>query len=371
MKIYQVGGAVRDQLLGRPVVERDWVVVGGDPKTLIAQGYQPVGKDFPVFLHPQTKEEYALARTERKTGQGYTGFACYAGSEVTLEQDLLRRDLSVNAMAMDDAGYLIDPYGGQDDLAQRVLRHVSPAFVEDPLRVLRVARFAATLADYSFTIADETIRLMKTIVASGELVTLTPERVWKEWQKALKSTAPQRFFQVLQACNATEVLFPKLPLTPVTLTALEWSASLQNDPVINFAVLLHDYPDILTLSERYRVPRSYREVAQLCQQNLATFLSIQPHQHEIILSLLERLDALRKKERWEQWCVACQIIQSTQVATSTLLAQPYQILMRAWQAADNVKAGDHVQKGLSGPDIKKAIRSQRLQAIAAALTGEA
>ena len=210
MQTYLVGGAVRDDLLGRPIKDKDWVVVGATPETLLQQGFQSVGKDFPVFLHPQTKEEYALARTERKTGAGYTGFECYFGAEVTLQEDLLRRDLTINALAQDADGNIIDPYGGQADIQNKKLRHVSDAFVEDPLRVLRVARFLARFHHLGFTVADETNQLMKTLAASGELQTLTPERVWAETEKALTEPSPWRYFEALRECNALEVVFPEV-----------------------------------------------------------------------------------------------------------------------------------------------------------------
>ncbi|VTR54754.1 Multifunctional CCA protein [Serratia fonticola] len=210
MKTYLVGGAVRDTLLNLPVVDHDWVVVGATPADLLALGYQQVGKDFPVFLNPQTHEEYALARTERKSGQGYTGFTCYAAPDVTLEEDLLRRDLTINAMARGDDGVLVDPYNGKADLDARLLRHVSDAFGEDPLRVLRVARFAARFASLGFTVAPETSALMQQMAESGELASLTAERVWKETEKALQSQSPQVYFQVLRDCGALKVLFPEI-----------------------------------------------------------------------------------------------------------------------------------------------------------------
>ncbi len=210
MNIYLVGGAVRDSLLNLPVTEQDWVVVGATPEQLLKLGYQQVGKDFPVFLHPVSHEEYALARTERKSGQGYTGFTCYAAPDVTLEDDLLRRDLTVNAIARSADGEFIDPYHGKQDLENRVLRHVSDAFGEDPLRVLRVARFAARFAYLGFTIAPETMSLMSNMAQSGELSALTPERVWKETEKALKTQSPHVYFQVLRDCGALAVLFPEI-----------------------------------------------------------------------------------------------------------------------------------------------------------------
>ncbi len=210
MKIYLVGGAVRDGLLGLPVKDKDWVVVGATPQQMLDNGYQQVGRDFPVFLHPDSHEEYALARTERKSGHGYTGFVCHADPDVTLEQDLQRRDLTINAIALDENGGYVDPWGGREDLERRILRHVSPAFNEDPLRVLRVARFAARYAHLNFRIADDTMSLMREMAARGELAHLTPERVWKETENALSARNPQVYFQVLRDCGALAILFPEL-----------------------------------------------------------------------------------------------------------------------------------------------------------------
>jgi tRNA nucleotidyltransferase (CCA-adding enzyme) len=257
VKVYTVGGAVRDELLGRPVRERDYVVVGATPEEMVAKGFKPVGKDFPVFLHPQSGEEYALARTERKTGPGYRGFETLFSADVTLEQDLERRDLTLNAIAKDpDSGALIDPFGGQRDLRARTLRHVSPAFVEDPVRVLRVARFAARFAPLGFTVASETVDVMREIAARGELDALVSERVWQETQRALEMPAPARFFEVLREANALPVIFPELhALFGVpqperwhpeidsgvhTLMVLEQAAKLSDDPVVRFAALTHD-----------------------------------------------------------------------------------------------------------------------------------
>lgn len=265
MKSYLVGGAVRDGLLGLPIKDRDWVVVGATPQQMLDAGYQQVGRDFPVFLHPDSHEEYALARTERKSGSGYTGFTCYAAPDVTLEQDLLRRDLTVNAMAQDADGSLIDPYGGRHDLQQRILRHVSPAFGEDPLRVLRVARFAARYAHLSFRIADETLALMREMTDAGELAHLTPERVWKETESALGTRNPQVFFQTLRDCGALKVLFPEIDVlfgvpapakwhpeidTGVhTLMTLTMAAMLSPELDVRFATLCHDLGKGLTPKE--------------------------------------------------------------------------------------------------------------------------
>lgn len=262
MKSYLVGGAVRDTLLGLPVKDRDWVVVGATPQEMLDAGYQQVGRDFPVFLHPQSREEYALARTERKSGSGYTGFTCYAAPDVTLEQDLLRRDLTVNALAQDENGTIIDPFNGQQDLRQRILRHVSPAFNEDPLRVLRVARFAARYAHLSFRIADETMTLMRDMTEAGELAHLTPERVWKETESALRTRNPQVYFQVLRDCGALKVLFPEIDAlfgvpAPAkwhpeidtgihTLMTVSMAAMLSPEVDVRFATLCHDLGKGLT-----------------------------------------------------------------------------------------------------------------------------
>ena len=262
MKIYLVGGAVRDRLLDYPVSERDWLVVGAAPETLLAQGYKPVGKDFPVFLHPETHDEYALARTERKTAPGYKGFSIDANPLVTLEEDLLRRDLTINAMAIGDDGVLIDPFHGQRDLQNRILRHVSPAFSEDPVRILRVARFAARYAHLGFTVADETRQLMRGMVQSGEADHLVPERVWAELNKALREATPAAFFQALKDCRALAVIFPEIdalfgvPQPPKyhpeidtgehSLMALTEAARLSTKPEVRLAALLHDLGKAVT-----------------------------------------------------------------------------------------------------------------------------
>jgi len=262
MQVYLVGGAVRDHLLGHPYHEKDYVVVGATPEQLLAEGYQPVGKDFPVFLHPKTKEEYALARTERKSGVGYHGFQFFTDTTVKLEEDLIRRDLTINAMAMDENGTVYDPYGGQQDLERKILRHVSDAFIEDPLRVLRVARFAARYAAYGFKIADETIQLMKNIAKTGELDALTPERVWKETSRALMEDQADVYFQTLKECDALKILFPEIdalfgvPQRPEyhpeidcgihTLMALKEACKANYALEVRFAVLVHDLGKALT-----------------------------------------------------------------------------------------------------------------------------
>jgi len=299
MRSYLVGGAVRDGLLNIDVYDRDWVVVGSTPEEMVGLGYSQVGKDFPVFLHPKTKEEYALARTERKSGLGYHGFEVFSDASVTLEEDLKRRDLTINAMALDSKGLVVDPYGGQDDLRDRVLRHVSDAFVEDPLRVLRVARFAAKLADFGFTVAEETSALMAAMVGSGELLNLTPERVWQEVGKALQCQKPSVFFDVLDRVGAVKVLFPELYALhgvqqPVkhhpegdvwihTMMVLDTAALLSDEVDVRFAALVHDLgkgltqkslwpkhhghesagvPLVSSLCKRYRIPKKTQNLAK-------------------------------------------------------------------------------------------------------------
>ncbi len=298
MKHYLVGGAVRDALLGLPVMDKDWVVVGATVKQMQTTGYQQVGQDFPVFLHPKTHEEYALARTERKSGQGYTGFVCDFSPDISLEADLQRRDLTINAIAQDEDGTLIDPYGGQQDLQNRILRHVSPAFSEDPLRVLRVARFAARFAHLGFTLADNTLALMKQMVANDELAHLTPERVWREWEKSLSSERPDVFISALRACGALAVVMPEIDALYGVPNPANWhpevdtgihtemvsryAASLTDDPFIRFAAQVHDLgkaltpasilpghrghgdrglPVIKALCGRLKIPNQYRDLA--------------------------------------------------------------------------------------------------------------
>jgi len=338
--VYRVGGAVRDELLGRSVADRDWVVVGATPELLIASGYMPVGKDFPVFLHPETREEYALARTERKHGRGYRGFEFFASPEVTLEDDLRRRDLTINAMARDESGALIDPYGGAEDLARGVLRHVSEAFAEDPLRVLRVARFAAR---FGFTVASGTEAMMRAIVASGDLATLAPERVWQELARGLMEPEPSRMIEVLRECGALAALLPEVdalfgvPQPPAHHTeidtgvhvarALDWAAAHALTLPARYAVLAHDLGKGVTahdalprhigheqrsvrladaLSARLRVPAECRDVARLTARwhgIVHRALELTPAK---LLDVIMAADALRRPERLDDLVGACQ-----------------------------------------------------------------
>ena len=312
MKTYLVGGAVRDYLLGLPVKDRDWVVVGADAQTMLAQGFQPVGKDFPVFLHPDTHEEYALARTERKTAKGYAGFSFHADKDVTLEQDLMRRDLTINAMAQDSDG-LIDPFGGQQDLAAGILRHVSPAFAEDPVRILRTARFAAR---YGFEIAEETMKLMRQMVENGEADALVAERVWQELAKGLMEKNPRRMIEVLRKCGALKVLLPEVDaLFGVPQRAADMDLSLPE----RYAALLHDLgkvktpPDILPkhhghdlngvepvreVNQKLRAPRHCAELAELVCRWHIMFHQVGQLKSKTILKVLQKTDAFRRPERF-------------------------------------------------------------------------
>ena len=398
MKIYTVGGAVRDRLLDYPVKDRDFVVVGASPEELEAQGYRPVGQDFPVFLHPETHEEYALARTERKTGPGYRGFSFHAAPDVTLEQDLARRDVTINAMAEDDQGNLIDPYNGYDDLQQGILRHVSPAFVEDPLRVLRVARFAARL---DFRIADETLALMQELSSGDELQTLTAERVWQELQRALGEPFPRRFFEVLRECGALKVLFPEIDClfgvpqpeqyhpevdTGVhTLMVLDQAVKLSPEPVVRFAALTHDlgkgttpqkdWPQhighekrgvklIDKLCDRYKAPNQFRELATIAAREHGRVHRAAEMRADTILGLLEAVDAFRRPERFEQLLLTCE---ADSRGRTGLEDRPYPqaaLLRRAREAACSVDAGALAAQGMQGKEIAAALKQSRTQAIA-------
>ena len=343
MKTYLVGGAVRDQLLGYPIKERDWVVVGATPEILLAQGFQQVGKDFPVFLHPISREEYALARTERKHAPGYYGFQCNFNPEVSLEEDLARRDLTINAMAMNDDGQLIDPYNGLSDLNKKILRHVSNAFIDDPVRVLRVARFAARYYHLGFRLAKETRFLMYKMVQNGELMHLVAERVWQEWQRSLEEKNPEIFIYTLRSCGALRVILPELDRlfgvpswrryhneidTGVhTLMALCQAVTLSNDPVVRFASIMHDlgkgvtpmqgWPAqhgheelgvdvILHLCKRLRVPDKYKQLAILVSRYHLNIHRLETLRSDTIVTILERADAFRRPILFENLLLACE-----------------------------------------------------------------
>ncbi|WOJ92957.1 multifunctional CCA addition/repair protein [Congregibacter variabilis] len=410
MKTYLVGGAVRDELLAYPVKERDWVVVGATPQELLDLGYTQVGKDFPVFLHPQSKEEYALARTERKKGHGYTGFETHYDPNVTLEDDLKRRDLTINAIAKDTDGTLIDPYGGAKDLESRLLRHVSDAFLEDPLRVLRVARFAARYAHLGFAVADETLALMTNIVAQGELAYLPPERIWVETERALRERDPQVFIQVLRQCGALKALLPEVDVlfgvpqkasyhpeidTGVhVLMVIEQAALLSrralasatapesgNSQVV-FAALTHDLgkgitPDDILPSHRghetaglplvedvcarFKVPNAHRQLAlTVCEYHL--------HMHrarelrgETLLKLLEATGALRQPERFENYLMACEADSRGRAGLEDQDYPQADYVRRARDIAVAVTTNDLDVSGLEGKAIGDALRNERVK----------
>ncbi|MBT7950319.1 MAG: multifunctional CCA addition/repair protein, partial [Gammaproteobacteria bacterium] len=385
MKVYKVGGAVRDKLLGLPVKDQDWVVVGSTPEELSELGYKPVGKDFPVFLHPDSKEEYALARTERKTAPGYKGFAFNTSTEVSLEEDLIRRDLTINALAEDEQSNIIDCFNGQEDLKAGILRHISPAFVEDPLRVLRVARFAAR---FNFQVADETGKLMQTISDSGELDTLVAERVWTELERALNEKYPVRFFEVLRDCGALEKVFPEIdrlfgvPQPELhhpeidsgihTMMVLEQSCKLTEDPLIRFAALVHDlgkgttpkaqWPShrgheersvklIQVLCDRYRIPGRYRDLAVIVARHHLDCHRIKEMRADTILRKLEAMDAFRRPERFEQFLLACEADIRGRKGFENRPYPQAQYLQAAMAAANNIDTGIIQKESLSGKKI--------------------
>jgi len=311
MEIYLVGGAVRDELLGREIKEKDWVVVGATPEQMLRLGYRQVGKDFPVFLHPHTNEEYALARTERKIGRGYTSFEFDTSPQVTLEEDLIRRDLTINAVAQNQSTKeIFDPYHGQEDLKNKLLRHVSAAFVEDPVRILRVARFAARFAELGFTVASETNELMKQMVKLGEVDALVAERVWKELERGLAEKNPEQFFQTLADCGALAVLFPAIKISGNGMQALLRAVKLTTDSPVRFAVLLHDLTaiEIEKISQRYRVPSDYRELALLVARHFEQYKNIMQKEASLIVKFFRELDVFRREQRAQKFILACQAI---------------------------------------------------------------
>lgn len=397
MIIYKVGGVVRDALLGLPIKDRDWVVVGATPEQLGELGYKPVGKDFPVFLHPDSKEEYALARTERKTGPGYRGFAFDTDTSVTLEQDLKRRDLTINAMAEDEQGNIIDYFNGREDLKAGVLRHVSEAFVEDPLRVLRVARFAAR---FNFSVAKETMLLMEELSDSGELSHLAAERVWNELEQALAAAYPVRFIEVLKDCGALVKLFPEIDrLFGIpqpekyhpeidsgvhTLMVLEQACLLSDDTSIRFAALLHDLGKATTpslqlpshrgheqrsvkliekLCERFRIPRRYRELAVIVARYHLDCHRAMEMRADTIVRKLEEMDAFRKPERFEQFLIACEADIRGRKGFEERDYPQAEYLRQALQLATSVDTKQINMEGLAGDEIAGQIRTLRINAV--------
>jgi tRNA nucleotidyltransferase (CCA-adding enzyme) len=382
MQVYEVGGAVRDRLLGRPVQDRDWVVVGAAPADLLEAGFTPVGRDFPVFLHPVTREEYALARTERKTGRGYHGFAFHAGREVTLEQDLARRDLTINAMALAPDGRLIDPWGGARDLRARVLRHVGEAFVEDPVRILRLARFAARFDD--FTVAPETLALARRMVAAGEVDALVSERVWQELSRGLMQPRPSLMFEVLRECGALQRLLPELdrlwemPLPAGhsagvrVMTVLDKAARLDMPLSVRFACLTHALgPEraatgLRELSQRLRVPGECRELAEVVAAEHGAVHGSAGLDAAAVLRLLERCDAFRKPQRFEQALRACECIALGPVDAPYAPRQRLLHALALAQAVATATVATQAQaQGLQGPQIAERIHAARIDAMRA------
>ena len=403
MKIYEVGGAVRDALMGLPIQDRDWVVVGASKDDLLRLGYRPIGKDFPVFLHAKTREQYALARTEQKTGPGYHGFSFDTSKTVSLEEDLARRDLTVNAMARDESGHIIDPYGGQLDLERKVLRHVSDAFIEDPLRVLRVARFSARFAQLGFSVAPETTEMMKKIAETGELDELRPERVWQETNKALVETSPQQYFLVLRDCGALARVFPELEAlfgvpqparwhpeidTGIhVMMALKIAAELSDKAEIRFAVLAHDLgkgttPKKLLPGHRGHEERSLKVLASLCArlpvpknyQALAEAVaryhglvhkasSLRPNTlHKIIVAV----DGIRRPGRFEDFLIACEADARGRKGLEEQAYPQAEILKCALHAARTVRV-EETENSAKGKALGELIRQKQIEAISAAL----
>ena len=402
MNTYLVGGAVRDELLGYPHSEKDWVVVGATPEQMLASGFRQVGRDFPVFLHPDTKEEYALARTERKTAPGYKGFEIHADTEVTLEQDLQRRDLTINALAKDASGNIIDPFNGLKDLHDKILRHVSPAFCEDPVRILRVARFAARYAHLDFHVADETMHLMKQMVANGEVDALVPERVWQEMAKALSERSPGRFVEVLRECGALKRILPELDrLFGVpqpeqhhpeidsgihTLLVLQQACSLSDDTEVRFAALMHDlgkgttprseWPHhiqhevrgaeiVLDVCKRLRVPNAYRDLAERTARFHLHYVRALELKPATVVKTLEQLDAFRKPLRFEKFLLACEADARGRPGYENRSYPQGDFLSQAFNAARDVDVKALVDQGYSNQELADKIRQERIRRVAA------
>ena len=402
MQIYKVGGAVRDRLLGQPVTDIDWLVVGATVEQMLAQGFRPVGDDFPVFLHPQTGEEYALARTERKSGQGYGGFTFFASPDVSVEDDLIRRDLTINAMAEDALGQLYDPYGGQRDLEARLLRHVSPAFAEDPLRVLRVARFAARYAPLGFRVADETLALMRQLSESGELQALTAERSWKEISRALMEPRPDVFIQVLRDCGALAELLPEVdalfgvPQTALhhpeidtgvhVLMVLQQCATHAQPLAVRWASLLHDlgkgstpaadWPrhiahevrglkQVRAVNARCKAPKDCQELALLvCEYHTHGHRALEL-KASTLLELLQNFDAYRRPQRFAEFVAACEMDARGRLSFEQRDYPQARYLLGAASAARAVPVQPLLEQGFKGAELGAALQRERLQALKA------
>ncbi len=405
MKTYLVGGAVRDALLGRAAADHDHVVVGATPEEMLALGYLPVGKDFPVFLHPQTKEEYALARSERKTAAGYHGFVFHTDANVTLEQDLIRRDFTINAIAQDEDGRLIDPFNGQQDIENKILRHVSPAFGEDPVRILRAARFMARFASLGFTIAAETLALMQEMVTNGEVDALVSERVWQELKRALEEPRPSAFIQTLRDCGALKILLPEIdalfgvpqrvefhPEVDAglhTQMVCDMAAKLApGDALIGFAALTHDLGKALSpkdelpkhigheksglaplddVCRRFKVPVEYRELAEICCREHLNVHRLDEMRPGSLHDLLARCDGFRKPERIAQLGLVCEADKRGRLGLEESAYPSRALLETIHQAALSITFKDIDSAGLQGPQISEAMRRARIKAIASAI----
>lgn len=399
MNIYLVGGAVRDQLLHLPVTERDWVVVGATAQQLLEKQFRQVGREFPVFLHPETQEEYALARKERKSAPGYYGFECDFSPEVTLEEDLARRDLTINAMAIGDTGELIDPYHGLADLQNKVLRHISPAFNEDPVRVLRVARFAARFHHLGFHLAEETRQLIYAMVKQGELLHLTPERVWKEWQRSLTEKNPEQFIVLLRACGVLSLIVPELhqlfgvPSTYKhhpevdsgvhTLMVLEKATALSSDPCVRFAALVHDLgkastpkslwpkhygheergvPLVMNLCARLRIPNEYRDLALLASRFHLLIHRITELRSVTIVQTLEYIDAFRRPYLLSQLLLVCHADSAGRAGAADVYPQANQ-WRDAFAACSKISVQEIIAQGYQGAEIKTKIQQKRVACV--------
>lgn len=402
MKTYLVGGAVRDEVLGYPHKEKDWVVVGATPEQMLAAGYQQVGRDFPVFLHPVTKEEYALARTERKTSPGYRGFDVHATPDVTLEEDLLRRDLTINALAKDAGGEIVDPFNGLKDIENRVLRHVSPAFSEDPVRILRVARFAARYHHLGFSVAEETMRLMKDMVENGEVDALVPERVWQEMEKALGERSPGTFIETLRECGALQRILPELDClfgvpqpeehhpeidTGIhTLMVLHQACRLSDDTEVRFAALMHDLgkgvtPEsewpchheheargaeiVLEVCKRLRIPNEYRDLAECTARYHLHYHRALELKPSTVVRTLERLDAFRKPERFEKFLLASEADARGRPGFENADFSQGDYFRKALAQANKVDVRSLVEQGYSNRELADRIREERVRLVAA------
>lgn len=405
MKTYLVGGAVRDALLGRTAGDRDYVVVGATPDKMLALGFLPVGKDFPVFLHPQSKEEYALARSERKTAAGYHGFVFHTDADVTLEQDLVRRDFTVNAIAQDENGNLFDPFNGRQDIENKILRHVSPAFAEDPVRILRAARFMARFAESGFSIAPETLELMRLMVANGEVDALVSERVWQEQKRALEEPRPSAFIQTLRDCGALKILFPEIDALFGVPQRIEFHPEVDaglhtqmvcdmaaklapGNAMLGFAALTHDLGKALSpkdqlpkhigheqsgleplanLCQRFKVPADYRDLAEIvCREHLNVH-RLDEMKASTVHDLIARCDGFRKPERIDQLGLVCEADKRGRLGLENTAYPSRTLLNKYHAAAISVTFKDIDSAGLQGPQISEAMRRARIKAIASAM----